>query len=250
MLLPWQSFPVPPRPGPSPWILVNALVILTVIVLAFVAYRRQERRRARALTAIAAGMGFQFQYKGVVGPQKARLPLFQADRKAFAKNILFGTAPEGEVLIFHYFCPSYQVQPTPGQPVEQSVAAFRFPGAELPALQIRGRTFLDKVPGWVQRLLGERYQEVTLDTNPDFRRRWVLLAKDVNAARTLLAPQAARLSAAMPVDDWHVEASGEWLLAYRPMVLLEPRAELYREFFAQASNIASAISRRKSSPYR
>jgi hypothetical protein len=41
--------------------------------------------------------------------------------------------------------------------------------------------------------------------------------------------------------DWFVEASGEWLLAYRQLVLVEPKLELYREFLARASTIASAI---------
>jgi hypothetical protein len=45
--------------------------------------------------------------------------------------------------------------------------------------------------------------------------------------------------------DWLVEVSGEWLLAYRRLVLLDPKLELYREFLAQASAIASAIAPKK-----
>jgi hypothetical protein len=222
---------------------VNWLVILAIIALAYVAYRRRERERGRALTALGAEIGLAFQRKRVVGPQQARLPLFKFSPKAVAKNILSGTAPAGEVLIFDYFCPTYGDSPT--EPIEQTVAAFRFPGAQLPLFKLQDRTFLDKVPNWVRRLFGGRYREVTLDSSPDFSNRFLVLAKDVDAVRALFTPQMACVFVPIAGADWQVEASGEWLLAYRRLVLLEPKLELYREFIAQASTIASALAATK-----
>jgi hypothetical protein len=232
---------LPSRPGPSPWLLVNALVILAFIALAFIVYRRDERRRARALTAIGAEMGLRFRRRGVVGPQAARLPLFKFHPKAYVKNILSGTLTAGEVLIFDYFCPTFTQDP-PSQPNQQTIAAFRFPNAELPLFHLQTRTFLDKVPNWVRKLLGERYEDVTLDSNPEFSRRFLLRAKDVNAVRSLFAPEGARFLETLAETDWLVEASGEWLLVYRQLVLLEPKRELYRDFITKASGIASAIA--------
>ena len=243
----FQSFPVPPRPGPSPWILVNYLVIVTVIVVAYVVYRRSQGKRGRALTALGVEMGLVFQRKGVVGPQAARLPLFKFHRKAYAKNILSGTVTTGEVLIFDYFCPRFGDPDIPTEPIEQTVAAFRFTNAELPLFHLQTRTCMDNVPNWVRRLLGARYIEVTLDSNPEFSRRFVLQArtKDVDAVRSLFTPEGVRVLASIAETDWFVEASGEWLLTYRQQVLLEPKLELYREFISRASTIASAIVHRK-----
>jgi len=243
----FQSFPAPPRPGPSPWILVNFLVILTIIALAYVAYRRKERERGRALTTLGVEMGLVFQRKRVVGPQPARLPLFRFHPKAYAKNILSGTLTTGEVLIFDYFCPTFGDPATPTEPIEQTVAAFRFSNAELPLFHLQTRTFMDNVPNWVRKLLGERYINVTLDSNPEFSRRFVLQArtKDVNAVRSLFTPEGARILETITETDWLVEASGEWLLAYRQLVLLEASLELYREFISRASTIAFAIVQRR-----
>ena len=241
----FQSFPVPARPGPSPWILVNYLVILTIIAVACVAYRRKEHKRGRALTTLGVEMGLLFRRKGVVGPQAARLPLFKFHPKAHAKNILSGTLTTGEVLIFDYFCPTFGDPPT--APIEQTMAAFRFSNAELPLFRLQTRTFMDNVPNWVRRLLGERLINVTSDANPEFSRRFVLQArmKDVNAVRSLFTPEGLRVLASIAETDWFVEASGEWLLAFRELVLLEPKLEIYREFLSRASTIASAIAYRK-----
>lgn len=241
----FQSFPVPPRPGPSPWILVNFLVILTIIAVAYVAYRRKEHERGRALTTLGVEMGLVFQRKGVVGPQAARLPLFKFHPRAHAKNILSGTLTTGEILIFDYFCPTFGDPPT--EPIEQTVAAFRFSNAGLPLFHLETRTFLDKAPNWVRKLLGGRYEDVTFNSNPEFSRRFLLRAraKDVNAVRSLFTPEGIQFLVGIAETDWFVEASGEWLLAYRQLVLLEPKLELYREFVSLASTIASAIVHRK-----
>src|SRR5215472_7468945 len=177
----FQSFPVPSRPGPSLWSFAPGLVILVFLALAFFVYRRNERSHERTLTAIAAEMGLQFQRRGVVGPQAARLPLFKFHRKAFAKNILSGILTRREVLIFDYFCPTFGQDPAPSKPIEQTVAAFRFPGTKLPLFHLEPRTPLDNVPNWVRKLLGGRYQAVTLDLNSEFSRRFLLQARDVNA---------------------------------------------------------------------
>ena len=243
----FQSFPVPLRPGPSPWILVNYLLIITIIIVAYVVYRRSEEKRGRALTALGVEMGLVFQRKGVVGPQAARLPLFKFHRKAYAKNILSGTVTTGEVLIFDYFCPTFGDPDIPTQPIEQTVAAFRFTNAELPLFHLQTRTFMDNVPNWVPRLLGSRCINVTLDANAEFSRRFVLQArtKDVNAVESLFTPEGVRVLVSIAETDWFVEASGDWLMAYRRLVLLEPKLEHYREFVSRASTIASAIVRRK-----
>jgi len=243
----FQSFPVPPRPGPSPWSFASGLAIVVFVVLAFFVYRRQERSHERLLTTIGAELGLQFQRRGVVGPQAARLPLFKFNRKAFAKNILSGTMTGREVLIFDYFCPTFGADPTPSEPIEQTVAAFRFPGTELPLFHLEPRTPLDKVPNWVRRLLGSRYLAVTLDSTPGFTERFLLRVrpKDENAVRSLFTPEGIQFLEGITETDWFVEASGEWLLAYRRLVLLEPRLELYREFVSRASAIASAIVQRE-----
>ena len=103
---------------------------------------------------------------------------------------------------------------------------------------------MDNVPNWVPRLLGSRYVNVTLDANPEFSRRFVLQArtKDVNAVQSLFTPEGVRVLAGIAETDWFVEGSGEWLLAFRELVLLEPKLELYREFLSRASTIASAIA--------
>lgn len=181
----------------------------------------------------------------MVGPQAARLPLFKFHRKAYAKNTLSGTLTAGEVLIFDYFCPTFTQDP-PSEPIEHTVAAFRFPNAKLPLFHLRTRTFLDKVPNWIRKLLGERYEDVTLDSNPEFSRRFLLLAKDVNAVRSLFTPEGACFLETVSETDWLVEASAEWLLTYRQLVLLEPKRELYRDFITKASAIASAIAHGKS----
>jgi len=224
---------------------VNFLIILTIIAVAYVAYRRKEHERGRALTTLGVEMGLVFQGKGVVGPQTARLPLFKFHPKAHAKNILSGTLTTGEVLIFDYFCPTFGDPPP--EPIEQTVAAFRFSNAGLPLFHLETRTFLDKVPNWVRRLLGARYEEVTLNSNPEFSRRFLLRAraKDVNTVRSLFTPDGIQSLVGIAETDWFVEASGEWLLAYHQMVLLEPKLEFYREFITKASNIASAIAQRK-----
>jgi hypothetical protein len=189
-------------------------------------------------------MGLQFQRRGVVGPQAARLPLFKFNRKAFAKNILSGTLTGRDVLIFDYFCPTFGTEPTHSEPIQQTVAAFRFPSTELPLFHLEPQTPLDKVPNWVRRLLGSRYVAVTLDSAPEFSRRFLLRArpKDENAVRGLFTPEGIQFLEGIAETDWFVEASGEWLLAYRQLVLVEPKLELYREFLARASTIASAIA--------
>lgn len=139
-----------------------------------------------------------------------QLGLFQGVQHTTGKNGMSGQLGRGHALVFEY---SYY---TPG-PTEhstsatQTVAAFRFPGKELPAFEVSPEGIFQKMAS------GLGAQDVNFDGHPEFSKRFRLRCKDENAVRGFFGPGVLRAFEALDRGfDQIVEGAGDCVVVYRP----------------------------------
>ncbi|HXG58856.1 MAG TPA: hypothetical protein VNL91_07520 [Thermoanaerobaculia bacterium] len=158
-----------------------------------------------------------------------RLTLFREVDHPRTRNIMAGRLAEADAAVFDYTYTTRQMDPSSSTSVSQTVAAFRFRGRALPALELTRAGVLQPA--------GEH---LDFASHPAFSKRFRLRGDDENALRTLFDSKVLSFFESLDDDfDPIVEAGGECLVVYRNGRLVRPDA--VSAFVAQATAIAGAL---------
>ena len=147
-----------------------------------------------------------------------------------------GRLAGGEALIFDY---SYRTPTRVGKEsiaVEQTVAAFRFRGRELPAFELSPRDVIDRV------MTAAGAGELPFPANPELSRRFRLRSEDANAVLRLFNPAVLHVFERLG-DDFRqtVEGAGDCIVVYNPGRTFD--AGGIKAFVTEATTVASAFKR-------
>lgn len=222
-----------------PWPVV-ALLLGSGAVLLIVLYfdREREKRRLEDLVSWAATRGFTIEAGSRAAretglpPELLALPVFGRGRGQKVRNLIRGRGVEGTELIFDY---RYTTQSGKhSATLEQTIAAFEFPGAELPGFELRPEGLFARI--------GQAFgnPDVDFDSSPEFSRHYQLRGRDPAAVRRLFERQA--LAHLAPTTHWSVEGSGAWMIVFQDSRRQKP--DDLTPFLEQARAVARSIAGR------
>src|SRR5688572_8450080 len=141
------------------WLPIAGVVML-FLVIAGVALTA-EKRRSERLRAVAQELGLGFERDGdALASGLGELHLVRGGRHRGTRNVMRGAALGGELVLFDHSFVSGSARER--RTHHQTVAAFRFPGAAFPELEVAPETFLHKVVSAVG------YQDLDFAEDPEF----------------------------------------------------------------------------------
>jgi len=117
--------------------------------------------------------------------------------------------------------------------VNQTVAAFHLPGANMPDFQLAPCSFEQKIG----RFFGAK--QLKFEANPIFSNRYVATGADLESAGRLFTPGVLSFFESHTNDLLTVEGYWDWIIVYRPEHRVKP-AEL-GEFLETAGGIAGGL---------
>ncbi len=222
-----------------PWPVV-ALLLGSGAVLLIVLYfdREREKRRIEELASWAATRGFTIEAgsrparETGLPPEVLALPVFSRGRAQKTRNLIRGRGAEGVELVFDY---RYTTQSGKhSATLEQTIAAFEFSGAGLPAFEMRPEGLFARI--------GQAFghPDVDFDSSPEFSRHYQLRGQDPAAVRRLFERQAVAHLA--PTTGWSVEGHGSWMLVFQDSRRQKP--EELTVFLDHARIVARSIAGR------
>jgi len=196
-----------------------------------------KQRRGRAMNAAGMALGFTGVSEDELLLPDIRLLSGSGSLSTYS-NVLHGKAASYETFIFD-FCDTTSSGRTT-RAVNQTVAAFHLPGANMPDFQLGPRKLGDKIGC----LLGTR--QLRLESNPTFSDRYVATGADLESAATLFTPAVLSFFEGIENNLLTVEGYWDWVIVYRPEHRVKP-AEL-GEFVENTSQIASGLLGQVSRP--
>ena len=209
---------------PKVWFIVVGFMLVAVVALVA---RRLEKQRSEALEQVAMRLGLSFhrKHQAIAREPFTGLPLFGRGHSRSFRNV----ASRGDLWVFGY---SYATGSGKQRSTySQTVAAMRVAGARLPRFQLAPEGFFDRI---VSSLGG---QDIDLDEDPEFSRRYRLRGEDEAAVRSLFG---SALRQQMLLDEGLcLEGEGEWLVLYRKSRRVAP-AEI-SSFVERVRTLSSAI---------
>jgi hypothetical protein len=211
---------------PPALIFVVALVLVMAVLLV-VAWRK-ERTRTEELRRVAATAGFVFQAKGDLAALRAlgAVPLFERGHSRRVRNLMTGRIGDEQLAVFDY---RYSVGSGKSQRTRtQTVVLLHSAGRLLPELQMFPENPVTR--------LAEKFgfQDIDIDSSPEFSRRYVVRGKDEHAIRAALAARATSYFAAH--EGWTVEARSGTVAIYRED--RRPKPQDLRAFIEEACTAA------------
>lgn len=203
---------------PPALIFVLALVLFMAVVLVVV--WRKERARTEALKQVAETAGLLFQPEGDVAALRALgdVQLFDRGHSKRVTNLMTGRVGDDHLAVFDY-------QYTTGSgknknTTSQTVVLLPSAKPSLPDLQMAPENPLNR--------LAEAFgfQDIDIDSSPEFSRRYLVRGADEAAIRAALYPRATSYFA--DHQGWTIEAKSGSLAVYRAG--RRPKAEDLRTF--------------------
>ncbi len=193
-----------------------------------------ERRRRQAIEAIASQAGFVFHREGdgPIGAITCRRHLLSLGRSPSASNLLSGSIGDVDVLLFDYVYTTGSGKNSSRH--RQTVAAYRVPGAVLPAFELRPESVFHKIGA----ALG--FRDIDLPGYPEFSKRVLLRGEDEASVAGLFDDETTAL--VMGLQGVSIEGSGEWVMVYRASRRTRPDDLL--PFMEQGFTIATALTAR------
>jgi hypothetical protein len=189
----------------------TAVIFFTLVCLAIVVgvvfAARHERNRAEAIGRLAETMGLMFQPKAELDAVRALgdVQLFERGRSRRAKNVMTGRIGDRQAAVFDYWFT------TGGGKSQQthSQTVVLLPGAKpsYPDMQMAPENPLIRIA----EVFG--YQDIDLDSHPEFSRRYLVRGADPDAIRAALYPTAASYFAEH--EGWTVEVKSGHVAIYR-----------------------------------
>ena len=207
------------------------ILVLVVVVLAvgggILLSIFHEKKRREQLQAAAEEMGLTFFPEGdpVLMDRLGGFKLFNQGRSRKMKNLIQGDSGEVTIAIFDY-------QYTTGSGKNSnthnlSVAAIQSPELNSPDFTLRPEGMFDKLGS----ALG--FQDIDIETHPDFSRMFVLQSSNEDAIRKFFTPKLLEFFESKPGIS--VEARPGAMFFYRPRKRVKP--EELKDQLAQAYEI-------------
>lgn len=210
---------------------LGAVAVVLVVVLVLV-NRRKERERTEALQRLAETDGLRFEPRGDLGALRALgdVPLFDRGHSKRVANLMKGRLGDRDVAIFDYWFTtgSGKSQHTTSQTVVLLLGANR----SLPDLQMAPENPITRL---VEKL---GYQDIDIDSSPEFSRNYVVKGRDEAAIRSALYPQATSYFA--DHAGWMVEVRAGNIAIYRGNQ--RSKADDMRSFIEEAMTAARSLS--------
>ena len=213
---------------PAVW-LIGTIVVLFVVVV--VVSRRYERARTEALGRVAETAGLAFQPKADITAIRSLgdVQLFSRGHSKQVTNLMAGSLGDQQVAVFDY-------QYTTGSGKnkhahEQTVVLLPSVKGSLPDLQMMPETPLFRIA----EAFG--FQDIDIDSSPEFSRRYVVRGADEAAIRAALYPGATSYFGAH--EGWTVEVQAGTVGIYRAGSRAKPGDMM--TFIAEASTAARSL---------
>jgi hypothetical protein len=182
------------------------IAILVVVVFFVLLQRRQERERTEALRRVAETAGLRFEAEGDVGTLRAQgeLQIFTRGRHKRATNVLSGRLGDEDILVFDY---QYTTGSGKHQQTSHQTVVVAHALHPLPDLQMAPENAFTR--------LAEHfgYQDIDIESSPEFSRRYLVKGADEAAIRAALYPGAVSYFA--DHQGWTVEVLGGRVAIYR-----------------------------------
>ena len=217
--------------SPATMVLFAVVGLLLAILLLVAFVRRRERERSESLRRLAETAGLAFQPKADVGAVRAigNVQLFDRGHSKRVTNLMTGRLDGQHIAVFDY-------RYTTGSGKHQnthSQTVVLLPGAKpgLPDLQLAPENALVRIA----EVFG--YQDIDLESSPEFSRRYVVRGADEAAIRAALYPGPASYFAQH--EGWTVELKAGSLAVYRANRRAKP--EDMRMFIEDARGAARSL---------
>jgi hypothetical protein len=210
------------------WLLgIIAVVFISVIIVT----RRRERERTEALRLVAETAGLAFEPEGDVDTLRALgdVQLFARGHARRVTNLMTGRAGDQQVVVFDY---RYTVGGGKNQHTSvQTVALLPSAKSGLPDLQMAPENPLSRIT----EALG--YQDIDIESSPEFSRRYTVRGADEAAIRAALYPRATSYFAEH--EGWTVEVQSGTVAIYRAN--RRPKPDDMQAFIAEACTAAQSL---------
>lgn len=215
-------------------------VLFVVSILAFIsllvwAAIRAAQRRIAQIRQVAEAMGFAF-HESIPDTGLAQwtgaLPLFHQGHSRRADCVLIGEIAGQPVVLMDY---TYVIGSGKGSASHpQTVAIFTQGGRGLPDFDLSPENLFHKIG----QVFG--YQDIDVESNEEFSRRYLLRGPDESAVRAAFGPEVVAFLAAQP--GWSIQAREGRLAVFRADHRAKPPT--FPAFLADALRIAGTFSPR------
>ena len=216
----------------TPFLGATLVITIALLFVVLVLYtRRRERERTEALKRVAETHGLAFQPEAELGAVRSLgdAQLFGRGHSKRVSNLMTGRVGDDQVAVFDY---RYTTGGGKSQHTSHQTVVM-LPGAKphLPDLQMAPENPLYKIA----EAFG--YQDIDIESAPEFSRRYVVKGADVEAIRAALYPGAASYFAEH--EGWTVEALSGTVAIYRADS--RPKAEELTMFIESACEAARSL---------
>jgi hypothetical protein len=211
------------------WLLVIGIALFFVVLIVYT--RRKERERTEALRRVAEAAGLAFEPTGSLGALRAlgNVQLFDRGHSRAVTNLMSGRLEDQQVVAFDY---RYSVGSGKHRhTTEQTVVLLPSAKPSLPDLQLAPENPLFKIA----EMFG--YQDIDIESSPEFSQRYLLRGTDEAAIRAAVYPGATSYFAAH--QGWTVEARSGSVALYRANI--RAKADNVRAFIAEALSAARSL---------
>lgn len=205
-------------------VLVVWITIVVLLVAVVVISRRKERERTEVLRREAETAELVFETQADVAKVRSlgEVQLFARGHSKRVTNLMTGRLGDQQVAVFDY---RYTVGAGKSQHTSvQTVVLLPSAKPALPDLQMAPESPLYKIA----EAMG--YQDINIESSPEFSRRYIVKGKDEVAIRTALYPRATSFFAEH--QGWTVEVQSGTVAIYRANN--RPKAEDVRTFLEEA----------------
>jgi len=223
--------------------------ILVIFVLPLYLLNRNLKKKNKKMQHIALSMGLSYNEKGDGALIKdfSMLPLFQKGDTRHEENILRkDSINHGSISIFNYNYVEHADRAT-GSGIKkyssahvQTVVCFKSGKLNLPEFVCQPERLLDKMVGKTL-LANFGYQDINLDSYPEFSKKYLLYGKDKHAIGNLFSGSEV-INFCEREKDIYIEGIGDKLVVYRHMKIVSPQ-EIH-SFLEKAKQVYSILSQR------
>ena len=215
----------------------GALFILggaIVVVALFLFLRQWERKREEAFRSAARQAGWSPADPPDAVPEGAQgFHLFEQGRQRRVTSAFSQRSMSFESTLLDY---RYTTGSGKNSSIHrQTVLVVRREGLALPAFELRPENVFHRIGS------AFGYQDIDLESRPEFSKAYLLRGEDENAIRGLFA-DAGVVHHFEKNRGWSVDAAGEWIVVYRHGKRTKP--DQLREFVREAERAASLLAGR------
>ncbi len=211
--------------------LIFFIGLILVISVGVIVALKKERERTEALRRVAETAGLTFEPKGDLAVVRSQgdVQLFARGHSRSVTNLMTGQLGGQQLTVFDY---RYTIGAGKGRhSTTQTVVVLPSAKRSLPDLQMAPENPLIRIA----EAFG--YQDIDIESAPEFSRRYILRGADEAAIRAALYPGATSYFATH--EGWTVEAQSGTVAIYRADTRSKPEGMM--AFIAEARAAASNL---------